>query len=320
MKQYFDFMEWHVDRVRQQPYPGNTFDYMEFPIRWERSRPLIEHLHYIFKAYIAELKEFGAINENVISDCKKICESILRAMSKAMHYQRGHCVDDVDTIGSILQFGKFIRPVPEKDDEGNNKDVTLYRMRGKKNLTAEEEFYHIPFDSLGFSNTERFSVMGHPCLYLGYSKEGCLAEIACTEGTMAEFSVKKELKVVDLTIKAINDSNDMFCLWPVLAACYVAVPRPEEKEATFKEEYVFPQILTSYFMEYGDNVDGIKFYSCRYPKLDPQKETYMNLVLYSRMEESGHRNFCNLDRIPKIVPRYDDKLMGKLKVKKIYNI
>ncbi len=312
MDLYGNFLEWHVDRIRQAPFPGNPFDYMEFPIAWDRSRPLIEHLHYIYKAYCKELKDFGIIDEGVQEECKTICESILSAMAELMHYKKGNPIDKLNIIHKKLDFKKYLRILRR-----NNRP--FFRMRAERNRTSEKDFYHVPFDQLYYSKSYRFSVMGHPCLYLGYSKEVCFAEMESTEGSIAEFKIRginTEFKIMDLTLVNIKNSNDMFRIWPVLAACYVAPPRSEKE--VFKEEYIFPQLLTEYIMT-KLKVEGLMYYSCRNKELNPLEETYVNLVLFSKMQASGYEDLCCLNNIPMLKPKYDETLMGKLKIERIYN-
>lgn len=330
MASYKEFVDWHVDRIYHRPYPGRAHDYMDFPIVWDRSCPLIERLHYIFKAYIKELKEFDERNQKERQSCKEICESILWIIAKTMNLTRrvGSNVtkcntnDAFDKIFDILyKYGlkkNIINLSKEKD--------TLYRLRSQKYLLKREDFYHIPFDELYLSNSERFSAMGHPCLYLGYSEEDCLIELEQKKGTIAEYHIRKNLdatnqiNVLDLTLPTFEkqkDSTIMFLVWPLLAACYVAVPRPETIHVNFKEEYVFPQQLTRYLLEKED-VDGIRYYSCRNRLLDPTIKDYMNLVLFSEMPIK--EDFYSLDSIPTLTSRYDNNLMKVFEIKNIHTV
>ena len=353
MELYSKFLEWHVGNFG--PCMGERYDYMEFPIAWDRSRPLIEHLYYIYKAYCKELKDFSNIDEVVQEECKTICENILWIIARAMNLiskdnkNNETIKSKFDEIFNKLKpYGwkeRFIELAGNKGDSGNSsKTLTLYKLRQEKHLFAHNDFYHVPFDKLYLSNTERFSAMGYPCLYLGYSAEDCLFELEKKKGTIAEMKLIAKLKILDLTMPPLGTQrkiNDMFLLWPLLAACYVAPPR--SLHANFKEEYVFPQQLTRYLLEKGIpkdekntervKVDGIRYYSCRKKDLDPQKEDYMNLVLFTKMHEdnSNEDNSNKEERqenetlhspVPfsTLMKRYDMNLMNKFEITKIYTV
>ena len=329
---------------------------MEFPIAWDRSRPLVEHLYYIYKAYCKELKDFSNIDDDIRKDCKTICENILWIIAKSMNIiNKGDTNDETiktkfDKIYKKLKFDPkplyTLREEKEQseektkeEDERKERPIILYRLRAQKNLFMHEDFYHVPFDKLYLSNTERFSAMGYPCLYLGYSAEDCLFELEKKKGTIAEMKLNGKLMILDLTLPPLGTQrkiNDMFLLWPLLAACYVAPPR--SLHANFKEEYVFPQQLTRYLLEEGIpkdekntervKVDGIRYYSCRKKDLDPQKEDYMNLVLFTNMDKKKNRKkplqdentICSPVDFSILSNRYDMNLMNKFEITKIYTV
>ena len=342
MELYSKFLEWHVGNFG--PCMGERYDYMEFPIAWDRSRPLIEHLYYIYKAYCKELKDFSNIDEVVQEECKTICENILWIIARAMNLiskdnkNNETIKSKFDEIFNKLKpYGweeRFIELAGNKGDSGNSsKTLTLYKLRQEKHLFAHNDFYHVPFDKLYLSNTERFSAMGYPCLYLGYSAEDCLFELEKKKGTIAEMKLNGKLMILDLTLPPLGTQrkiNDMFLLWPLLAACYVAPPR--SLHANFKEEYVFPQQLTRYLLEKetvnGKEVNGIRYYSCRKKDLDPQKEDYMNLVLFTNMDKKKNRKkplqnentICSPVDFSILSNRYDMNLMNKFEITKIYTV
>src|ERR1035437_2867592 len=60
-------------------------------------------------------------------------------------------------------------------------NVSYYRIRslGESEVTppTEKEMFHVPFEKRGFVSTNRFSISGFPCLYLGRSLQVCYEEL-----------------------------------------------------------------------------------------------------------------------------------------------
>lgn len=288
------FIEWHVGRYHQNRAKGIvTYDSLEFPIRWDRSIPLHQHLFYIFKYYIEEIQIFNT--EVKIDWVKNICNCVLNSYMLAL---KGHMDKAVEILNNLLKWGDYIEPIPKKTD--------LYRLRSdKENLKGKNDFLHVPFDKIYLCNSMRFSMPGEPCLYLGYSKDVCYRELGkdCG-GSLGHFVTKEDIQVVDLTLDAQkNERTNMFELWPILAACYVA---PDNCNASFKEEYIFPQVLMN-FIKNMECVIGLRYYSCRKADLNPFSEEYMNIALFAKTKNS--KSVSIDDDYPLLESPYDENLI-----------
>lgn len=292
------FMRWHVGRYFLNRAKGIvTYDSLEFPIRWDRTIPLHQHLFYIFKYYIDEIQIFNNANDN-INRVKNICDCVLKSYMLALH---GHMDQAVDTLSNLLNWRNYIKTIQQKTD--------LYRLRpDKENLKGKNDFFHVPFDKIYLCNSMRFSMPGEPCLYLGYSKDVCYRELGKDRGgSLGHFVTKEEIPVVDLTLNALEKENEnMFELWPILAACYVA---SDIRDANFKEEYIFPQILMN-FIKKMDSVIGLRYYSCRKADLNPLSEEYMNIALFAKIRNP--KCISINDNYPLLESPYDEILSGKL--------
>lgn len=183
---------------------------------------------------------------------------------------------------------------------------TFYRMRADGGITDKKEFYHLPFDKIHLSKSERFSIEGYPCLYLGYSKRVCEMEIS--SGSLAKFVLKESLNnILDLTLGQGDGKNDipeidLVKVYPLIASCYI-VPFYsilQEKEcrpnkSLFREEYIIPQLLTLYLREEGV-ANGIIYYSVKDPNLDIQgsgEKDFRNLVLFTNRRNDTNEIFDN---------------------------
>lgn len=303
-------MDWHVDRYNRDRARGRvTYDTLEFPIRWDRSIPLLQHLYYIFTYYTEELEEFNKkdneLTQTCLTEVRDICNWVLNSIRCARQWETGAVAKLLENIKELIKNCTF-----EID-----KNTDFYRLRNEEGLTSKNNFMHVPFDKLHLCNSMRFSMPGEPCLYLGYTKDVCRKELAKpTGGSMGHFKTKEELKVVDLTLYEQADTDtkiktktiDMFKLWPILAACYVA---PEET-ANFKEEYVFPQIIMKLIKD--QNIDGIRYYTCRNRNLDPSSTDYMNVALFANAPQENDQEISLGEHTFNIIGGYDKELEKKL--------
>lgn len=154
-------------------------------------------------------------------------------------------------------------------------------------------FRHIPFDSRYLCKTERYSIAGYPCLYLGYSEDVCYLEMGKVDCSCIKLKLKegKKLSCFDLTLRYFdNDQNVLVKFWPLVAACnlipFYCVFTKEvytPSNIGFKEEYIIPQLLTMYIhKKFPKVVDGIRYYTVRNEDLNPFCDKYMNLILFTR--------------------------------------
>lgn len=293
-----EFIEWHVRRYHQNHAKGIVkYDALEFPIRWDRSIPLHQHLLYIFRYYIEEIQIFNNTNVD-INRVKNICNCVLNSYTLALH---GHTDQVVDTLSNHLDLGDYIKTIPQKTD--------LYRLRSdKENLKDKNDFLHVPFDKIYLCNSMRFSIPGNPCLYLGYSKDVCYRELGQDSGgSLGHFVTKEDFRIVDLTLDAQRNKNtNMFEFWPVLAACYVA---PDDRKANFKEEYIFPQALMNFIKTEKIGI-GLRYYTCRKPDINPFCKEYMNIALFANSKNSEVTSID--DDYPLQGSPYDEELSNKL--------
>lgn len=340
---YSKFVSWHINEINSQATQSKPKDYMEFPLQWDRSRPLVEHLYYNFEKYVQDLtrfkKEYVVPDDNTdydswidLDEIEAICNNILDLLNKSV---KGEfiCFYELSWLTEILQTAIFEICPPKEGDQSENRvtkePFTFYRMRGERNLYEESQFYHVPFDKIYLSASERFSASGYPCLYLGYSKECCIKELGQQSGSIVKMELKKSITILDFTIfedYAFNNQTElrkdfnMFMWWPILAACYVTPTKDAPKER-FKEEYLFPQLITKYVKQLKNsvskflNVEGIRYYSCREPRLNPSQPTYMNLVLFPKYQEENGNSILKGTNLNKPydfqLSFYDYDLIGK---------
>lgn len=325
VKKWNSFMDQHRQRFCDNRARGMvTHDTLEFPIMWDRSMPVLEHLFYLYRYYIAEVKEFCGCDEadTTVKTIEDICNGILN--SYRIYKDKGI----VDAVAELRKI-ECLRDVLEATNGVVEKDTNLYRLRSDTEIkNVKDDFMHVPFDRTYLCSSMRFSLPGEPCLYLGYSKEVCRIELEKYHGgSIGHFKTNQEISIIDLTLSQLQKKEvNLFELWPILAACYVA----PDRTGNFKEEYIFPQIIMRYIKDEFFACEkpkyfGIGYYTCRKPDLDPHCEEYLNVALFAKQrkgEKDGEKivgekdNNAPIDINEKypfhITSRFDMELWKKL--------
>lgn len=141
----------------------------------------------------------------------------------------------------------------------NAKERPLYRMRRMENRrdVIYKDLFHIPLNKRGIVNTNRYSAPGYPCLYLGTSIYACWEELGrppMSQSMVAKLSNGVDLYLLDLRVPTQQQFSDHIIdyirAFPLIIACSVKVKDPE---ATFKPEYVIPQLLMEYVIDNNVN-------------------------------------------------------------------
>lgn len=162
-----------------------------------------------------------------------------------------------------------------------------YRIRGIDEVNPfpleRKELFHIPFNKNYLVGTERYSMPGHPCLYLASQAELCWYECGKPEKfALSRFDIPQSednyMKFIDFSEKLMPLMHSFFCwfhneedveqvrkyllkyicTYPLRAACSVVVEHPGSR---FIEEYTIPQLLLQWVLNDRD-FDGIRYESC----------------------------------------------------------
>ena len=289
-----------------------------FPIKANNSsvsstlEDLYEKYDLLLKEEINKQLELGneefRLNDSEIKAIKERGNTIITVLKQ---YLSGDLYKAYETFKDMMD--ECISKFPVKEVEPN---TPFYRMR-KGNCTKQEDFYHLPTNlRRKFCSSERFSIAGYPCFYIGYSKKDCIKEICKTDSVSAsdEYSIielklkadKSTDKVLDLTFYKDQENQtglkNFLLAFPIIASCYVVV-EDNETDVKFREEYIIPQMLTSYLKkEQIDDkpYDGICYYTVRNENLSPlfenKEDDYRNLVLFTKLKSNK---------------KYDKNLMDK---------
>lgn len=190
----------------------------------------------------------------------------------------------------------------EKASYQINEDTVFYRLCSYRNdLKEAKEFYHCPSVKIENNKESRFGKKNDILWYLGYSKEVCI-ECESRKDTVciAKFKTKEAIKlnVLDLTQGPLFNNKEhkldkvCYIFWWLIASCYCGYDKYCEDS---HNTYIIPQLFSTYIKEYFPSFDGIKYYTVRNEKLDPNESTYVNVALFTRSynEEGYDLALCN---------------------------
>ena len=176
-----------------------------------------------------------------------------------------------------------------------------YRAR-KGMFDKAKELFHVPSTKNYLCQSFRFSESGYPALYLSASKEGCKVEIP-GKATIAKFllrNVEKTFHFLDLTflnlqnneLNVTKNQKELHLMWPIIACCYILThwdsnnQRQDNAIRFYKEEYIFPQLLSRFLRETA-LVDGIKYFTVRDELLDPSNDDKTDYVFFTKQYDKN---------------------------------
>lgn len=297
----FDFSDEEFKHIISQPQ-------FALPIRWD-GRDFESTLKQLFESYCNAL--FPKVIElwgnksdpmdrlrsiDPLNSIDSIC-SRLQACVKQYHL--GFPAEAFFLFQSIMND---LINVPLNIDEPSTRDVLslgynldLFRVRLAKDTATHKrkEMFHVPASLRSLVSTCRYSIAGHPSLYLTDSIELGIAELHGDDNTLISryrlADPKEEINrigILDLGIKPqdfweeTNESNwrlrsvrqnthlddstvqSRYLLWyPLIAACSFI---RAYKSRPFAPEYIIPQLLMQWLRGHSDNnaLMGIRYFSC----------------------------------------------------------
>lgn len=230
-----------------------------------------------------EITEYNIIREIDLINVKVLSNEIKQSISE---YYKGYPSEAYgvleQVINSNLMSEGYLHSIMTIFDTIVE---PLYKMRqGNDYVYSEEEMFHIPFNKRGLVSTNRYSIPGLPCVYLGSTPLTCWEELSKPnlDSVQTSLFIKKDVSYLDLSTppKAIigrlieahqangTSENEMekiykhltsyIVLWPLMAACSIRVKNAKD---SFKPEYIFPQLLLQWIRR--SDFDGVCYFSTK---------------------------------------------------------
>ncbi|MBE5096758.1 hypothetical protein IGH98_24035 [Bacillus thuringiensis] len=234
--------------------------------------------------------QYRKINDNIFNKTKDMCEKIKGSIQL---YYSGFPAEAYFELRDGLNKNIAITGHFENNTILSNTDKQVfYKMRvGTHHSFLKEEMFHIPFELRGKVSTNRYSLPGIPCVYLGISTLSCWEELNKPDLKTIQTSIFESEKInyLDLSLPPAVFIEDLtreyskrsvsgliyeiisyIMSWPLMAACSIRV---KNKDDIFKPEYIIPQLLLQYIRQ-SEFVDGISYFST---KIDNYTEEIYNI-------------------------------------------
>lgn len=214
--------------------------------------------------------------------------NIAFAQTKMINQIKAICNNDKNAANEINNCSIF---------DGDPGDVPFFRAR----LDADEDGFEakdmgvIPFGLRTKCSTERFSMPGLPCLYIGNTSYVCWLEMGKPADYRFNVSVvwvDRTQMVFDLTVSLVSlfDRNDKgniiisegitdgLVKRVMLAVC--SSFRVKEQGRLFKSEYIIPQLIMLACQKYG--LAGVAYISSKISNVGIYGVCAANVALYAK--------------------------------------
>lgn len=114
-------------------------------------------------------------------EIKIINSKLLNAIDQYLSGSAGKAYDEIENLMEleIVKANLIVLKKPLTEYQYSRKDKrSLFRVReSEEHLSERETMFHIPFHKRNLVKTQRYSIAGVPCLYLGSSLYVCWQEM-----------------------------------------------------------------------------------------------------------------------------------------------
>lgn len=222
-------------------------------------------------------------------------------------------------------------------------NVELYRVREKIEKPNEQicnlDLFHVPVTKRNIIKNERFSISGQPCLYLSTELNIAWKESGFPLSfyySKYEYDYKKDEKEPwkFLFIPNLSEYENIFILellnneehlailckylrtFPIMFACSII---SRNKVCSFKEEYIFPQLVMQWVRRNIDKIKGIIYFSCVDDDSLMKYHGYNIVLPATDFDDKGYSKKL-IDRFNISNPKFENSLMDENTRKKIIKL
>lgn len=270
--------------------------------------------------YLRALTEKYELLEEIVSDADAESIHIVGSYTKSIlsavnSYYSGDLRKAQDIIQELIRecvsYSYVVTNVNECPAYAWSKEIQFFRARLAEDVMdfPADEMLHIPFNKREKVGSERFSIPGLPCLYLGNSSYACWIEMGCPADhkfNVAPVKLDNTQKVFNLCV-GIRDlfqfedadesepdiaddiHNVLRALVMEIATSFIV----EQEGRQFKSEYIIPQLIMLACKSEG--LDGVTYYSKRVSDEMFARVVGINVALFAEYEvgENLSPHICN---------------------------
>ena len=159
----------------------------------------------------------------------------------------------------------------------------------------EDALKHTPFDKISKIGSNRFSIPGQPCLYLGSTSYDCWIEMgkpADRDFNAGCVFLNKDYRILNLStdiwvllsaIECLKEQRDKKLMFKAYLLSQVTSFVIKEEGRNFKSEYIISQLITLACK--SNHIDGISYISKRVSSNKFGHNICMNLALFIPYEQ-----------------------------------
>lgn len=229
-------------------------------------------------------KELKSIDSNLAATAILLKDGIIKCFEK---YYQGNLIEACKTMHDLITTYKddlYIHTLTPSEDNINmysdiHKDLYKGIIGDYTQQIDREYILHIPFDKRHLITTQRFSIPGVPCLYLGQSLIAVWEELnrpTLDNLYVSRFELDENIRIFDLSLNwfDLKSTEELApnTLTPSLLrkfllnnifkiACLIRVT---QNNRHFKSEYIIPQLLFIAISN-TDLAEGIRYSSAKAP-------------------------------------------------------
>lgn len=277
---------------------------LKLPLRYKDGNDyIIDLLEETFKELSIEMLKdeyYSTINDDNYTQINTYCAKIITTISS---WFEGNISEAKKNFDETLKARLLI--LPQKKILSKN---CFYRIRtsDEHKILEKKDLFHIPFELRNKISTQRFSIPGFPCLYLGNSVYICWEELnrpKFHDIQVAKFENNTEINLYNLSYEQYNlqklnaqnptdgDLINLLLAYPIIAACSIQVPKSRQLDH-FKPEYLIPQIVLQTLLEQRDKNTGVVYSSTKIYRENSRNEgTFENFVLPTT-SKARSKGFC----------------------------
>ena len=278
----------------------------KFPKNLNKDNEYFEEVLKFMDTLIEDLRSNGIeqIYIEIAEEYKSLFESIL------IKYYEGKIIDAYNIINDLIREYKDNSIVCSKLSnsfsfnyhvrKGKIRDEFIFfraRVGNIENEKKENALKHTPFDMISKIGSNRFSIPGQPCLYLGSTSYDCWIEM--DKPSDKDFNVgcillNKDYKILNLSVDirvflgAISDSkmeSEKQMMFKSYLLSQVTSFRVKEEKRNFKSEYIISQLVTLACKL--NDIEGISYISKRVSSNVFGHDICMNLALFVPYEHGN---------------------------------
>lgn len=280
--------------------------YFNMPIKLDYDKDYYSELKKKLNDYKNYIKNINCISENVIDDVEENVKLIIKsvkcyyngdiakAKNKIIKLLKKYTTNDfiiseLDKSYAFRGLAPFSELLDEEKDgymndyrEMNEYPLSFFKARLGNSTFEKKDMLHIPFCNRELVSTQRFSIPGVPCLYLGTTSYVCWLEMDKPQDSVfnvSSFKLPEDLKILNLVIdyELINNQvknlkkfennkgkkeenikllQSIIEIFPLVYATSFSV---NNKERKFKSEYIVSQLIMQCLSEL--KINGIAYAS-----------------------------------------------------------